>query len=110
MADFGLSREMNHTHAMTRVGTLQWVAPEVLLGERYSHKCDMYSFGVVIWELVTGVVPFDGINRNELARKVAVEGMRLPPPPGTPHGLLVIMAKCFAKAQRSAHSLHRMHT
>eukprot|EP00966_Prymnesium_polylepis_P301793 6972631-Prymnesium_polylepis.1 len=40
------------------------------------------------------------MNRNELARKVAVEGMRLPPPRGAPRALLVIMARCFARANR----------
>jgi len=97
IADFGLSREVHQTHAMSRVGTLQWVAPEVLLGQKYSHKCDAWSFGVVIWELLTAMVPFDGLDRNELARKVALEGLRLPPPPGTPRRLLVLIARCFDK-------------
>jgi len=97
VADFGLSREYLQTNAMTRVGTLQWVAPEVLLGECYSHKCDLWSFGVVCWELCTAKVPFDGMARSELARKVAVEGLRLPPPEATPRQLLRLMAKCFGK-------------
>lgn len=45
VADFGLARECLHTDAMTRVGSVQWAAPEVLLGQGYSHKCDLWSFG-----------------------------------------------------------------
>ena len=42
---------------MTRVGSVQWAAPEVLLGQSYSHKCDLWSFGVVCWELLTAQAP-----------------------------------------------------
>ena len=58
MADFGLSRECLQPGAMTRVGSVQWAAPEVLLGQSYSHKCDLWSFGVVCWELLTAQAPW----------------------------------------------------
>ena len=69
---------------MSTVGTAQYAAPEVLLGGAYSHKCDVWSYGVVVWELVTALVPFDGMTASDVAKKVAVEGLRLPPPTGTP--------------------------
>ena len=97
---------------MTRVGSVQWAAPEVLLGQSYSHKCDLWSFGVVCWELFTAKVPFDGMQRNELARKVAVEGLRLPPPPALPRRLLRLMATCFGKPSKRpefAHVLAELH-
>ena len=63
VADFGLSRECVRTAAMTRVGSVQWAAPEVLLGHGYSEKCDVWSFGVVCWELMTARIPFDGMSQ-----------------------------------------------
>ena len=100
VADFGLSRECHGSGpaAMTRVGSVQWVAPEVLLGHGYSRTCDVWSFGVVCWELMTARIPFDGIPTVLVATKVALEGMRLPVPPDAPLQLLRLMARCWAEA------------
>ena len=100
VCDFGLSREAFLTAKMTRVGSVQWAAPEVLLGVAYGLRADVWSFGVVLWELCTGKVPFDGIPRPELARAVALEGLRLAPPKldarRCPIQLLRLMAACFS--------------
>uniref|UniRef100_A0A7S4C3N4 Protein kinase domain-containing protein n=1 Tax=Chrysotila carterae TaxID=13221 RepID=A0A7S4C3N4_CHRCT len=101
VADFGLARECSHTAAMTRVGSVQWAAPEVLLGEGYSMKCDLWSFGVVCWELLTARVPFHGMSPITVASRVALEGMRLPVPSGAPRSLLRVMAKCWAEKPAS---------
>jgi len=98
VADFGLSRECLQPGAMTRVGSVQWAAPEVLLGKSYSHQCDLWSFGVVCWEMLTARVPFDGMAQTAVATKVAMEGMRLPVPPRTPLRLLRLIARCWSEA------------
>ena len=100
VADFGVSRECLHAGAMTRVGSVQWAAPEVLLGQVYSHKCDLWSFGVVIWEVLTAKIPFDGMPQHAVATKVAMEAMRLPVPPNVPLRLLRLMALCWSEADR----------
>ena len=97
VADFGLSRECLQAGTMTRVGSVQWAAPEVLLGQSYSHKCDLWSFGVVCWEMLTGLVPFDGIAQQAVATQVAMEGMRLPVPPRAPRRLLRLIARCWSE-------------
>ena len=98
VADFGLSREaLLGPAAMTRVGSVQWAAPEVLLGKEYSHQCDLWSFGVVCWEVLTARVPFDGMAQTTVATKVAVEGLRLPVPPRTPLRLLRLIARCWSE-------------
>ena len=97
VADFGLSRECLTTGTMTRVGSVQWAAPEVLLGHGYSHKCDLWSFGVVCWETMTARVPFDGMSQVLVATRVALEGMRLPVPADAPMPLLRLMARCWAE-------------
>ncbi|KAK9842423.1 hypothetical protein WJX84_004112 [Apatococcus fuscideae] len=61
LADVGLARFMHKQHftAITNVGTLQWAAPEILAGkvEKITMKCDVYSLGVVMWEVVTAESP-----------------------------------------------------
>lgn len=67
LSDFGLSRERTFEETMTSgVGTLLWTAPEVLRGDRYSEKADIYSYGVVLSELDTCLPPYK-LN-DELAR------------------------------------------
>ncbi|KUF92119.1 SNW domain-containing protein 1 [Phytophthora nicotianae] len=58
LTDFGVSRE-RVDHTMTAgVGTSLWMAPEVLMGERYDDKADIFSFGVVLSELDLQVLPY----------------------------------------------------
>ncbi len=97
VGDFGLARECLRTQNMTRVGSVQWAAVEVLLGTTYSHKCDLWSFGVVCWELMTAKVPFHGLSAVVVATKVGLEGMRLPVPPDAPRLLLRLMARCWSE-------------
>jgi serine/threonine protein kinase len=59
LADFGLSFDKNN-NLNTRMGTLNWVAPEILEGSTvYDEKADIYSFGLVLWEILTGKTPFE---------------------------------------------------
>ena len=43
---------------MTVVGTTYWLAPERFMGEVYDEKADVYSFGIVLWEIITGEQPW----------------------------------------------------
>lgn len=68
LADVGLARVIRDRNYITQVsviGTFAWAAPEVLTNERCTEKADMYSFGIVLWELVTGEQPIRG-GRREL--------------------------------------------
>jgi len=102
VCDFGLSRRAFETAAMTRVGSVCWASPEILLGLAYHTATDVWSFGVVMWELATGAIPYDGLSKMDVATRVALEGLRLMPPkpdPVTcPIELLRLMATCFAPA------------
>lgn len=59
---------------------LQWSAPEVLRQDRYGEKADVWSFGVVIWEMMAMQIPFAGENVIRIAAEVAFKKRRLPPP------------------------------
>ena len=52
VADFGLARVQDTVKTMTGgIGTSQYTAPEVLRSQRYDSKVDVYSFGVILWEM-----------------------------------------------------------
>ena len=76
IADFGLSRSKEMTAKMSRIGTVQWVAPEVLLGAEYNEKCDVFSYGVILWEIGSGEIPFEGMAGQEVAEKVVYGKVR----------------------------------
>ncbi|GAB9475408.1 Tkl protein kinase [Globisporangium polare] len=77
LSDFGLSREQSFEQTMTSgVGTMLWTAPEVLRGERYSEKADIYSFGIVLSELDTCLAPY---SLNEEVAGVKSKSMHLLP-------------------------------
>eukprot|EP00928_Gymnodinium_smaydae_P035659 TRINITY_DN2505_c0_g1_i2.p1 TRINITY_DN2505_c0_g1~~TRINITY_DN2505_c0_g1_i2.p1 ORF type:complete len:526 (+),score=113.34 TRINITY_DN2505_c0_g1_i2:74-1651(+) len=119
IADFGLSRRLpiqepvslsvtsltaagtsNEGHVMTAgIGTWQWMAPEVLDGRDYDEKADVYSFGMVLFELLARRVPFDdvGLAPDEVVAAV-VRGCR--PflghvPASAPSGLRATMQRCW---------------
>ena len=62
IADFGLSRQMASSSTMTTCGTTRWVAPEVLQNGRYAESADVWSFGVVMWEMATRREPFEQLS------------------------------------------------
>ena len=79
VTDFGTARafEAEH-HDRAIVGTPAYMAPEQVRGEEVSPSADIYSFGVVLFEMVTGTLPFDGGSPIEVARLRLVEDP-LPP-------------------------------
>ncbi|KAH7294162.1 hypothetical protein KP509_28G059000 [Ceratopteris richardii] len=79
VADFGLSR-MKHATFLTAKsgrGTPQWMAPEVLRNEPSDEKADVYSFGVIMWELATEEIPWDGLNAMQVVGAVGFMNQRL---------------------------------
>ncbi|CAI5739419.1 unnamed protein product [Hyaloperonospora brassicae] len=65
VTDFGISRERIDATMTGGVGTSFWMAPEVMMGERYDDKVDMFSFGVVLSELDSHVLPYASANRSD---------------------------------------------
>jgi serine/threonine protein kinase len=65
-------------------GTYRWMAPEVIRHEPYSAMADVYSFAIIIWQLVTRDEPFQDVDAIEAAKLVANEKMRPPLPENIP--------------------------
>lgn len=83
----------------TNIGSACWAAPEVLKDEatsEYSVKIDVYSFGVICWQLYTCAVPYADIPGSVLAvAEAVVSGVRPPIPPGCPRLFAKIMKRCW---------------
>jgi serine/threonine protein kinase len=85
VADFGFARIKEENATMTRCGTPCWTAPEVLRGEKYSEAADVFSFGIVMWEVLTRRQPYAGLNFMAVTLDV-LEGRRPPLPHDFPRG------------------------
>ncbi|KAL3669706.1 hypothetical protein V7S43_005087 [Phytophthora oleae] len=66
LSDFGISRERMDQTMTAGVGTSLWMAPEVMMGERYDDKADMFSFGVVLSELDVHTMPYAKAKQESL--------------------------------------------
>lgn len=70
LTDFGVSRERSDRTMTAGVGTSLWMAPEVMMGERYDEKADLFSFGVVLSELDTHKLPYASAKITETGRVI----------------------------------------
>ncbi|XP_072073092.1 probable serine/threonine-protein kinase SIS8 isoform X3 [Arachis hypogaea] len=75
LCGFGLSRMKHSTFLSSRstAGTAEWMVPEVLRNEPSNEKCDVYSFGVTLWELSTLQQPWGGMNRMQVVGAVGFQ-------------------------------------
>jgi urea transport system substrate-binding protein len=78
--DFGLARPINDSRRLTAtgliVGTPSYLAPEQARGQPLDHRCDLFSLGIVLYRLVTGVLPFDGSDTLAQLTALAVQDPR----------------------------------
>lgn len=69
---------------MSQAGTYAWMAPEVIKNSTFSKASDVWSYGVLLWELLTGETPYKGIDTLAVAYGVAVNKLTLPIPSTCP--------------------------
>ncbi|PRP84566.1 fibroblast growth factor receptor 4 [Planoprotostelium fungivorum] len=101
VTDFGMSRvtesaEDQGAKTNTNVGPVKWMAPEALKDRHYSNKSDVWSFGVVIWEIVQVFEPFPEMTPIEAAVAIVVDKMRLEIPETDPQ-LQLLMRICWSE-------------
>ncbi|XP_015713388.1 mitogen-activated protein kinase kinase kinase 21 isoform X2 [Coturnix japonica] len=95
ITDFGLAREWHRTTKMSAAGTYAWMAPEVIKSSLFSKGSDIWSYGVLLWELLTGEVPYRGIDGLAVAYGVAVNKLTLPIPSTCPEPFAKLMKECW---------------
>ncbi|KAM8948243.1 mitogen-activated protein kinase kinase kinase 9 isoform 2-T2 [Lycaon pictus] len=95
ITDFGLAREWHRTTKMSAAGTYAWMAPEVIRASMFSKGSDVWSYGVLLWELLTGEVPFRGIDGLAVAYGVAMNKLALPIPSTCPEPFAKLMEDCW---------------
>ncbi|XP_035829058.1 mitogen-activated protein kinase kinase kinase 7 isoform X10 [Aplysia californica] len=96
ICDFGTACDIQ-THMTNNKGSAAWMAPEVFEGSNYSEKCDVFSWGIIFWEVLTRRKPFDEIGGPAFRIMWAVHNGRRPPPiQNLPKPLEILMTRCWS--------------
>jgi len=113
--DFGLCTCVNRrvagtdAYALTgNTGSLRYMAPEVALRKPYTEKVDVYSFGVMIWQMAKDRVPFKGMNKAEFNDKVVVRNERPKIDKSWPKGFSNLLTTCWNPNPSLRPSFHQI--
>ncbi|XP_012941530.1 mitogen-activated protein kinase kinase kinase 12 [Aplysia californica] len=109
ISDFGTSREWNEKSTkMSFAGTVAWMAPEVIRNEMCSEKVDIWSYGVVLWELLTAEVPYKDVDSSAIIWGVGSNSLHLPVPGTCPEGFKLLMRQCWSAKPRNRPSFRQI--
>ncbi|XP_012229560.1 mitogen-activated protein kinase kinase kinase 7-like [Linepithema humile] len=98
ICDFGTACDLN-TYMTNNKGSAAWMAPEVFEGSKYTEKCDVFSWGIILWEVLTRKKPFDDIGASAYRIMWAVHvGQRPPLIEGCPQPIEDLLTRCWQKA------------
>ncbi|XP_011864420.1 PREDICTED: tyrosine-protein kinase Fps85D isoform X3 [Vollenhovia emeryi] len=97
ISDFGMSREEEEyivSDGMKQI-PIKWTAPEALNFGKYTSLCDVWSYGILIWEIFSkGGNPYSGMSNSQAREKIDA-GYRMPAPEGTPEEIYRLMLRCW---------------
>ncbi|XP_015590030.1 tyrosine-protein kinase Fer isoform X2 [Cephus cinctus] len=97
ISDFGMSREEEEyivSDGMKQI-PIKWTAPEALNFGKYTSLCDVWSYGVLMWEIFSkGGNPYSGMSNSQAREKIDA-GYRMPSPEGTPDEIYRLMLRCW---------------
>lgn len=108
ICDFGTACDIQ-TYMTNNKGSAAWMAPEVFEGSVYSEKCDVFSWGIILWEVVSRRKPFDEIGGPAFRIMWAVhQGTRPPKIRGLPKPLDALMTRCWSKEHSQRPSMEEV--
>ncbi|XP_030230838.1 mitogen-activated protein kinase kinase kinase 12 isoform X1 [Gadus morhua] len=109
ISDFGTSKELfDKSTKMSFAGTVAWMAPEVIRNEPVSEKVDIWSFGVVLWEMLTGEVPYKDVDSSAIIWGVGNNSLQLPVPETCPDGFKILLRQCWSSKPRNRPSFRQI--
>ena len=94
IADFGWTR-LKSKKMTKKIGTFQWMAPEVLTSQDYTEKADVFSYGIILWEIASRKPPYKNISGITVATRVVSNNLRPPIDDSYPKPFSELMAKCW---------------
>ncbi|CAL5209653.1 unnamed protein product [Lathyrus oleraceus] len=99
IADFGVARveAVNPSEMTGETGTVGYMAPEVINGKPYNRSCDVYSFGICLWEIYCCDMPYQNLSFADASSAVANKNLRPDIPRCCPSELATIMKTCWDK-------------
>ncbi|XKL60178.1 hypothetical protein PGB90_001194 [Kerria lacca] len=102
ISDFGTCREWNEISTkMSFAGTVAWMAPEIIRNEPCSEKVDIWSYGVVLWELLTCEAPYKDVDSSAIIWGVGSNSLHLPIPSSCPYGFNLLITQCWSEKPRN---------
>ncbi|XP_073843796.1 mitogen-activated protein kinase kinase kinase 13 wallenda isoform X2 [Musca autumnalis] len=109
ISDFGTSREWNEISTkMSFAGTVAWMAPEVIRNEPCSEKVDIWSYGVVLWEMLTCEIPYKDVDSSAIIWGVGNNSLKLPIPSSCPEGFKLLVKLCWNTKPRNRPSFRQI--
>ncbi|SPN79254.1 5'-nucleotidase/apyrase [Brazilian cedratvirus IHUMI] len=107
VADFGFATMIKEQATMTKCGTPAWSAPEILLNKKYNEKADVYSFGIVMWEVLTRSTPYPNKNPFSLGVDV-IKGERPSIPQDGDARFIEFMQRCWSEKAKERPSMEKI--
>eukprot|EP00002_Diphylleia_rotans_P020379 TRINITY_DN3959_c0_g1_i12.p1 TRINITY_DN3959_c0_g1~~TRINITY_DN3959_c0_g1_i12.p1 ORF type:complete len:2096 (+),score=283.10 TRINITY_DN3959_c0_g1_i12:43-6330(+) len=92
VSDFGMTALQGSKSSPNEIGSLLWMAPEVLDGKPYELCADVYSFGIILWEIMTREEPYHELdNTSGIPHLVGKQGLRPTIPKNVPEEIVLLM-------------------
>eukprot|EP00948_MAST-09A_sp_MAST-9A-sp1_P002068 g2068.t1 len=96
VSDFGLSTIKQDLSDPMAIGNPLWTAPEVYLSQPLNEKMDVFSFAIVLWEIITLEIPYHGFPVQGLPVQVTAKGLRPHLGEGVPEKIVTLLKQCWA--------------
>ncbi|KAM7500788.1 hypothetical protein LguiA_025202 [Lonicera macranthoides] len=97
IADFGIACEEAHCDSLgDDPGTYRWMAPEMIKRKSYGRKVDVYGFGLILWEMVAGTIPYEDMNPIQAAFAVVNKNLRPVIPVDCSPAMRALIEQCWS--------------